>query len=181
MLVQEIKFYVSTVYGLLRRYLLNRDWYSRITPNILLGALPLRFSWSKIESKEQISHILCLLEPFEVKSFVVGSKIAAARGLNYLSLPVRDFIGIPSLEQVETGIRFIDSCVRNGTSVYVHCKAGRTRSAFVVTCYLMHRDKLSTESAVEFVRSRRPHIYFPESHMAALRKYHDYFCSSNRS
>ena len=40
----------------------------------------------------------------------------------------------------QTGVQFIREVVSEnpaGSSVYVHCKAGRTRSATLVGCYLM--------------------------------------------
>ncbi|VDP75531.1 unnamed protein product [Echinostoma caproni] len=115
MLGREIAFYVSTVYGYVSHLLSLRTWYSRINANILLGALPLRSSWPKIESKENVTHMVSMLEPFEVKSFVLGPKEARDRGLLHLSLPVRDFVGIPNWEQatktpVDLAERKVDSC-----------------------------------------------------------------------
>ncbi|KAF6770211.1 hypothetical protein AHF37_11143 [Paragonimus kellicotti] len=168
MLFREIVFYTSTACIYLRKYLAGHAWYSRITPRLLIGALPLRSTWAAVEFTECITHIVSLLEPFEVKRFVFGPNEAAARGLQHLSLPVRDFTGIPTLEQIETGIRFINSCTRPEASVYVHCKAGRTRSAFLVACYLMHQERISASTAIHRIRAKRPHVRFSKSQLAAL-------------
>ena len=54
-----------------------------------------------------------------------------------LQLSTVDLVGSPTQAQVHAGIEFIQENAKNGHSVYVHCKAGRTRSATLVACYLM--------------------------------------------
>ena len=54
----------------------------------------------------------------------------------------------------------------------MHCKAGRTRSATLVGCYLMAENGWSPEQAVEFMRERRPHILLHNKQWEALREYH---------
>ncbi|CAL8095539.1 unnamed protein product [Calicophoron daubneyi] len=168
---QELVFYVTTAVAVVRRYLGRRPWYSRITPHLLLGALPLRSFWPKIEKTEHVTHVLSLLQPFEVKSFVVGPVEARARGLHHLSLPVRDFVGWPTLEQIDAGVAFIESCSAPNSSVYLHCKAGRTRSAFIAVCYIIYHDGVNVEEAVERIRACRPHIIFNKNQLDALNRY----------
>lgn len=43
----------------------------------------------------------------------------------------------PSLHSISEGVRVIEECKRRQESVYVHCKAGKGRSAMVATCYLI--------------------------------------------
>ena len=43
----------------------------------------------------------------------------------------------PSQEMLLIGVEFIKENIVNGGIVYVHCKAGRSRSATLVGCYLM--------------------------------------------
>jgi len=43
----------------------------------------------------------------------------------------------PSLEDLDTGVQVIQDFKRRGESVYVHCKAGRGRSATMAACYLI--------------------------------------------
>lgn len=73
--------------------------------------------------------------------------------MEFLQLSTTDIFESPSQEKLECGVNFINKfrCVptklnnsdftsktsgKSG-SVYVHCKAGRTRSATLVGCYLM--------------------------------------------
>ena len=43
----------------------------------------------------------------------------------------------PSLPTIQEGLTIIEQMKANGHSVYVHCKAGKGRSAVVVACYLI--------------------------------------------
>jgi protein-tyrosine phosphatase len=42
--------------------------------------------------------------------------------------------------------------------VYVHCKAGVSRAGLVTVAYLMWRDGLCRDEALQVVRSRRPQV-----------------------
>ena len=48
----------------------------------------------------------------------------------------------PSLASISAGIKIIDAAKQRRHGVYVHCKAGKGRSAIVVACYLMKVTKL---------------------------------------
>jgi atypical dual specificity phosphatase len=43
----------------------------------------------------------------------------------------------PPQEILLDGVEFINRTISKGGVVYVHCKAGRSRSAALVACYLM--------------------------------------------
>jgi protein-tyrosine phosphatase len=43
----------------------------------------------------------------------------------------------PPQEMLLEGVEFMNNTVSKGGVVYVHCKAGRSRSAALVACYLM--------------------------------------------
>jgi atypical dual specificity phosphatase len=57
-------------------------------------------------------------------------------------------------------------------TVYVHCKAGRTRSATLVGCYLMMKNGWSPEQAVDHMRNCRPHILLHNAQWDAMRIFH---------
>ena len=48
-----------------------------------------------------------------------------------------DFTGTPTQGDIDKAVDFILGHRLKQNSVYVHCKAGRTRSATVVACYLV--------------------------------------------
>ena len=73
---------------------------------------------------------------------------------------------------MNAGLDFIDSCQGSGNSVYIHCKAGRTRSAYLVACYYMSAFDISPEEAVAHIQNYRPHVVFSRDHWRGL---YDYF------
>lgn len=58
-------------------------------------------------------------------------------GVEFLQLSTTDIFETPCQEKLIKGVNFIQKYQQGGGSVYVHCKAGRTRSATLVGCYLM--------------------------------------------
>ena len=61
---------------------------------------------------------------------------------------------VPWPPDVVSGIvDFIDSHLREGVSVLVECVAGVSRSPSAVLAYIMHRDSLAIEQALERLRS----------------------------
>jgi len=46
-------------------------------------------------------------------------------------------IAAPTQEDLAVGVKFLLDHAKRRELVYVHCKAGRTRSATLVACYLM--------------------------------------------
>lgn len=95
---------------------------------------------------------------------------ALRRGRRYLNLPVPDFHA-PTLEQVAAGVEFIREARRQGP-VYVHCAAGRGRSALVVAAYLLAEGVVeSPDEAVEFLLRVRPEVLLVEVQLQCLDEY----------
>ena len=61
-------------------------------------------------------------------------------------------------EDVKEAVEFIEEHAARGESVYVHCKAGRARSATVVLCWLMKRHGMSPIEGQQLLLERRPHV-----------------------
>lgn len=57
--------------------------------------------------------------------------------------------------------------------VYLHCKAGRSRSATIAIAYLMKHNNWSMEEAKEYVKSKRPEINPNLGFICALQKLND--------
>ena len=66
-------------------------------------------------------------------------------GVQVLHLPTLDFTGTPSQKHIHQAVKFIIDARTGKESVYIHCKAGRTRSVTVTACYLIY---VSTVSVV---------------------------------
>lgn len=114
-------------------------------------------------------------------------------GVEHYWLPVPDFIYAPSVEEILPAIEFMRKFEGSGRSVYVHCKAGRTRSATVLGCYLMQvRLKFAVDmifglikpdpfywqkygydaqKTIDFMKEKRPQVVLRTAHLAALDQY----------
>lgn len=57
--------------------------------------------------------------------------------MEQLRLDTVDLTGVPTLEYLHRGVEFTLKHREQGNSVYVHCKAGRSRSATLAAAYLI--------------------------------------------
>ena len=76
-------------------------------------------------------------ENFELENWVTTSDEWQNQGVSFLQLSTADIFHAPTQEKLRQGVEFIKKFDGTGDSVYVHCKAGRTRSATLVGCYLI--------------------------------------------
>lgn len=85
------------------------------------------------------------------------SEATAFRRVKYLNIPVLDLTA-PTRKQLREMGKFIERESRNGV-VYVHCKAGYSRSVAAVAAYLIERGSCkSGAEAFEIMRAARPSI-----------------------
>ncbi|XP_044505579.1 dual specificity protein phosphatase 12-like isoform X1 [Mangifera indica] len=68
-----------------------------------------------------------------------------------MAVPIRDMEGENLLDYLDVCLDFIDRSRKEG-SVLVHCFAGVSRSAAIITAYLMRTEQLSSEDALESLR-----------------------------
>lgn len=91
-------------------------------------------------------------EDYELTAFSNNTEKWRKLGVEFLQLATTDIFESPNQEKLFRGVEFINQflpltkrigglsssqAAENVGSVYVHCKAGRTRSATLVGCYLM--------------------------------------------
>jgi atypical dual specificity phosphatase len=72
-------------------------------------------------------------------------------------MPTIDFTH-PNFDDVVKAVEFIQHHADQGKRVYVHCKAGRARSATVAICWLMKTQQISKEAAQASLLEKRSHI-----------------------
>lgn len=70
--------------------------------------------------------------------------------------PIRDAEPAPSLDWLRERVSFIAGERAAGHAVFVHCRNGVSRSAMVMTAYLMQREKWPRDRTLEYLRSKRP-------------------------
>ncbi len=136
----------------LGRLLKVRHWWDALTEEpILLGALPFSRDVPQLQEEGVTGVInMCIEYP--------GPKSAYEKsGIEQLWLPTVDFTP-PNIDDIRQAIKFIERHQKDGGKVYVHCKAGRGRSATVVLCWLMYRRGFTPEEAAVWLARQRPHI-----------------------
>ena len=152
-----------------------RTWWNRIDQKVILGALPFRGEQSKkIIEDENVSAVVSMNEDYELKLFSNQEAEWKALGVDFLQLPTTDIFEAPTQEKLKMGVKFINDVTTRypNSSIYVHCKAGRTRSATLVGCYLIEKHGISPEEAVSLMIEKRPHVLLRSKQWDALREYH---------
>lgn len=75
--------------------------------------------------------------------------------INYLHIPTLDYTA-PDLEDMDRAVEFINSSIRDGKPVMVHCAAGKGRTGTVLAAYLIKYKGLSAVESINMIRSMRP-------------------------
>lgn len=94
--------------------------------------------------------------------------------LNHKFLKFYFFIGSAPLNQIKEAVDFIDRIAASGKTCYVHCKAGRTRSATIATCYFIKKKDYLPNVAVEMIKNIRPTIHLRTMHWRSVNEYRRY-------
>ncbi|CAD7084270.1 unnamed protein product [Hermetia illucens] len=184
----RLSFYPTLAYNVFMEKISARRWYDRIDENLILGALPFRSMTKALIESENVKAVVSMNEDYELYLFANDQKRWAAKGVEFLQLPTTDIFSAPCQINLLRGVEFINKFLpvsarikhfpaslnqpENVGTVYVHCKAGRTRSATLVGCYLMMRYGLTPELAVERMRESRPHILLHKKQWEALHKFY---------
>lgn len=136
---------------LLGRILRQRHWWDFVNEQLILGALPFRRDAAKLKQLG-VSGVINMCEEYP------GPTGEYARlNIEQLWLPTIDFTH-PRAEDVEAGAEFIERHVQASGKVYVHCKAGRARSATVVLWWLVRFRGMTPEVAQRHILAARPHV-----------------------
>lgn len=102
-----------------------------------------------ILSNLRVSHILT------VDSKPLPASITSLPGMAFMYIEVDDMYHEDLLSYFEDVIKFIKDGQEKG-NVLVHCYFGMSRSATLVTCFLMKKYELSADEALERVKMKRP-------------------------
>lgn len=103
--------------------------------------------------KENVKAVVSMNEDYELWFSNNGDRWSQ-HGVKFLQLATTDIFESPDQSKLRRGVEFINRFLPEGQkirgleinpnvprdepgTVYVHCKAGRTRSATLVGCYLM--------------------------------------------
>lgn len=148
----RVLFYPTLVWNLVLSGLIKeRRWWDQIAPKLWMGALPTE---ADVKSLFNLGVGAVINTCAEADGPQRGY---ATYGVEQFRLPIVDFTP-PTLEEVEHGVAFIREQHAAGKGVYVHCKAGRGRSATLVMCWLIAEKRMTPEAAQQHLLQRRPHV-----------------------
>ncbi|XP_059537461.1 phosphatidylglycerophosphatase and protein-tyrosine phosphatase 1-like [Myotis daubentonii] len=171
----RVLFYPTLLYTVLRGTVpgrARRDWYNRIDRTVLLGALPLRSMTRRLVEDENVRGVITMNEEYETRFLCNSAREWRQGGVEQLRLSTVDMTGVPTLANLQKGVQFALQYQSLGQSVYVHCKAGRSRSATMVAAYLIQVYNWSPEEAVRAIAKIRPHIRIRPGQFEILKEFH---------
>nr|XP_043618552.1 dual specificity protein phosphatase 1-like [Erigeron canadensis] len=127
-------------------------------------------------SKQKITHILSVLTELnpvpskEIRTVYKDGWPCSGKKIHYvlenaghdlkvlrMVVPLKDSKRQNLLDNLDVCLDFIDRGRKNG-SVLVHCLAGISRSASVITAYLMRTERLSVKDALASLRQSKPSV-----------------------
>lgn len=170
---QQIKYETSLAYT---KYGAMDMWWTKIEPfNLYLGALPLKNEGHLEKISELgVTDVLSLVESFEMKDGWVNTPVKGqdweGKGISFKQIQAADFLPLKQ-EEIEEGAQHLNTLLQQGRTIYVHCKAGRGRSASIVIVYLMKFQGFSFDKAFELVKEQRPQINLNDQQRGAILEY----------
>ncbi len=134
--------------------------YAQILPQLFLGSHPQttddidRLRWEasisavlNLQTDDDMRAVNLVLEPLEAHYRACGVELAR--------LPVRDFDPVDLREKLPECVRVLDSLLKAGHSVYLHCTAGTGRSPTVAIAYLHWCLGWGLDEAIVYVKQLR--------------------------
>ncbi|XP_076142817.1 phosphatidylglycerophosphatase and protein-tyrosine phosphatase 1 [Alosa pseudoharengus] len=177
----RLLFYPTLAYNVIMEKITSRQWYNRVDQTVILGALPFKSMTEELVQKENVRGVITMNEEYETKYFCNSSEEWRAAGVEQLRLSTVDLTGVPSMEHLRRGVEFALQHRQEGTSVYIHCKAGRSRSATVAAAYLIKLHCWSPEEACRMLAAVRPHVLVRSAQRELLLQYYQQVCASGSS
>lgn len=136
---------------MLGRVLKVRCWWNRVDPNLIVGAFPFARDVPAMYD-DGVRAVVNTCQEY-------GGPVAEYEqcGIEQFHMPTTDFTH-PELSDVQAAVEFIQSHAEQDETVYVHCKAGRARSATVALCWLIKYRGYTAAEAQQVLLKHRPHV-----------------------
>lgn len=166
----------------------NAPWHNEVIPGLYLGAQPML----------NLDHHLELPKQLGVDTILTMVELEHELGVGLLTEPVKpddwrlaggiqqhvidtpDFLPV-SQQKIHQAVEIIHECIQRGGKIYIHCKAGRGRSATAVVCYLLkYGMQINGEMkffddpvhAISYVKTKRSVISLNPKQMQAIVQFH---------
>ncbi|KAK9917815.1 hypothetical protein WJX75_008567 [Coccomyxa subellipsoidea] len=122
-------------------------------------------------------------QAYDAKPFTHVLTVMDDPGLQYpptlkahLVIPLEDTPSSNLLDHFPDGIEFIRSALAEKGMLFVHCAAGVSRSATMISAYLMATEGLTVEQAIASIRQARPIIHPNSGFLMQLQLFHEMGC-----
>ena len=128
-----------------------------ITANLFVGPCPCGGDDLRYLKSKSVTAILSLLTPVDQEALGVtqAESEAHAAGLVYRNVPVNDFDDLDLKRRLPACVEALHDLAKAGHRVYVHCRAGVTRSPTVIAAYLHWQMHWPLDHAVERLQALR--------------------------
>ena len=131
--------------------------YAEVYPDLLVGAYPLDAGDVNALARRGVDRVLNLVEDSEYQpgDRAVIEAAHAAHGIVETRLNLVDFGHLPP-DRIEDAVRLVAGWLQDDRRVYVHCRAGRQRSASVAAGAVAVVEGIHIRDALRLVQSRKP-------------------------
>ena len=151
-LFAHLAFYPSLLWNMFNgRWIGRWNWWDEVDPGLIVGAFPFR-------SDAQRMHDAGIRAVVNTCEEYAGPQQEYARlGIDQFRMPTVDFTP-PQLADIEQALEYIEQQRAAGHTVYIHCKAGRGRSATVAMCWLIRKYGMTPDEAQQHLQSHRQQV-----------------------
>ncbi|KAL0097950.1 protein-tyrosine phosphatase-like protein [Phycomyces blakesleeanus] len=134
-------------------YFTGWSWFNRVDKRLILGALPTPSYIKQLHARDNLCTIINMCAEFPGYLSLYDEL-----SIQQIRLPTTDF-SIPTVNAITKGVNsIIDTMENKDGVVYLHCKAGRGRSAVIALCYLLRVYRLTPVEAQEVLLVCRPQV-----------------------
>ena len=178
-----MQYSTSLFYNQMMNYAYVWHWYDLIYDDkvqIYLGGMPLKSCYS-LENRNDlltiknlnIGAVLSVVECYEnLSTALINTPITPTEwhehDIKFLQLPICDFQNIP-LDKVQVCVEYIHWNIINRRSIYISCRVGKSRSSYVLMCYMVKYLKFSAIEAYEYIKNKR--VQIQNKHFKSLEIY----------
>ncbi|XP_065347793.1 uncharacterized protein LOC135944630 isoform X1 [Cloeon dipterum] len=141
-------------------YVLPTDAYNEVYPDLFIGDMHTALCTQQLRAIG-ITHVLNASQkdsrPGQEPGYYVNTTAQYYRraDIEFLGVPATDSLSFDISQYFNDAAAFIDSALRIGGRVLVHCHQGISRSATLVLAFLMMRRGMTAQDAMKTVRARR--------------------------
>ena len=137
---------------------------------VILGSIPRdEDDFIHIKKLYGVNNIMTMNEDWELAA--VGGQSGIGVGIDRVQLATPDF-NPPSLDVIKRAVDILHADLGSKNIYYIHCKAGKGRSAVIVVCYVMYRYYMNVDEAIKFVKRHRPSVSLNEQQIDAIQQYY---------